>query len=53
MLYRFYVTAAKPNKKLVFIYLANDVVQNSKKKGSEFTMEFTTVIDRAFTHVVE
>ena len=27
-------------KKLTFLYLANDVIQNSKKKGPEFSMEF-------------
>ena len=52
MVYLFFSTA-KEKRKLVFIYLANDVVQNSKKKGSEFTMEFTAVIDRAFVHVAE
>ncbi|XP_022092169.1 regulation of nuclear pre-mRNA domain-containing protein 1B-like [Acanthaster planci] len=44
---------AKAKRKLVFIYLANDVVQNGKKKGTEFTKEFGTVIDHAFSHVLE
>ncbi|ESO83070.1 hypothetical protein LOTGIDRAFT_134103 [Lottia gigantea] len=35
---------AKPAKKLVFVYLANDVIQNSKKKGPEFTRDFMTVL---------
>ena len=44
---------AKTRRKLVFIYLANDVVQNGKKKGGEFTKEFSTVIHNAFIHVME
>ncbi|XP_038070019.1 regulation of nuclear pre-mRNA domain-containing protein 1B-like [Patiria miniata] len=44
---------AKTKRKLVFIYLANDVVQNGKKKGAEFTKEFSTIIDHAFSHVLE
>lgn len=39
---------AKPAKKLTFMYLANDVVQNSKKKGPEFTKEYATVLKKAF-----
>ncbi|XP_050395221.1 regulation of nuclear pre-mRNA domain-containing protein 1B [Patella vulgata] len=35
---------AKISKKLVFVYLANDVIQNSKKKGPEFTKDFMTVL---------
>ncbi|XP_019638210.1 PREDICTED: regulation of nuclear pre-mRNA domain-containing protein 1B-like isoform X1 [Branchiostoma belcheri] len=42
---------AKPGRKLTFMYLANDVIQNSKKKGPEFTKEFTNVLVRAFQHV--
>ncbi len=37
----------------MFIYLANDVVQNGKKKGGEFTKEFSTVIHNAFIHVMD
>ncbi|XP_033626854.1 regulation of nuclear pre-mRNA domain-containing protein 1B-like [Asterias rubens] len=44
---------AKTRHKLVFIYLANDVVQNGKKKGGEFTKEFSTAIHNAFIHVME
>ncbi|XP_053309633.1 regulation of nuclear pre-mRNA domain-containing protein 1B [Spea bombifrons] len=42
---------AKPSRKLTFLYLANDVIQNSKRKGPEFTREFETALLDAFTHV--
>ncbi|GFT17845.1 regulation of nuclear pre-mRNA domain-containing protein 1B [Nephila pilipes] len=44
---------AKPHRKLTFMYLANDVIQNSKKKGPEFSKEFSTVLSKAFAHVKE
>ncbi|KAF4790106.1 Regulation of nuclear pre-mRNA domain-containing protein 1A [Turdus rufiventris] len=43
--------SAKPNRKLTFLYLANDVIQNSKRKGPEFTKDFAPVIVEAFKHV--
>ncbi|PRD32060.1 UNVERIFIED_CONTAM: Rprd1b [Trichonephila clavipes] len=43
----------KPSRKLTLMYLANDVIQNSKKKGPEFSKEFSTVLSKAFTHVNE
>ncbi|XP_069740733.1 regulation of nuclear pre-mRNA domain-containing protein 1B-like [Narcine bancroftii] len=42
---------AKPSRKLTFIYLANDVIQNSKRKGPEFTKAFEGVLVDAFSHV--
>lgn len=33
------------------MYLANDVIQNSKKKGLELKMEFAKVLPRALQHV--
>jgi len=33
------------------MYLANDVIQNSKKKGPEFGKEFETVLAKAFEHM--
>ncbi|XP_043942375.1 regulation of nuclear pre-mRNA domain-containing protein 1A [Protopterus annectens] len=42
---------AKPGRKLTFLYLANDVIQNSKRKGPEFTKDFEPVIVEAFRHV--
>jgi len=43
---------AKPNtKKLTFLYLANDVSQNSKKKHPEYSKEFGTVMKPVFEHL--
>ncbi|MGH0147675.1 UNVERIFIED_CONTAM: hypothetical protein FKN15_011426 [Acipenser sinensis] len=42
---------AKVSRKLTFLYLANDVIQNSKRKGPEFTKDFAPVIVDAFKHV--
>lgn len=42
---------AKPNRRLTFVYLANDVIQNSKKKGPEFSKEFATILSKAFQHI--
>lgn len=36
------------SKKLTFMYLANDVIQNSKKKGPEFGKEYEHVLLKAF-----
>lgn len=36
---------------MMFMYLANDVIQNSKKKGPEFGKEFETVLPKAFEHM--
>ena len=33
------------------MYLANDVIQNSKKKGPEYTKEFNLVLKSAFEFV--
>ena len=41
----------RTKKKLTFLYLANDVIQNSRKKGSEFIKAFGGVLITAFTHV--
>lgn len=39
---------AGADQKLTLLYLANDVIQNSKKKGTEFKTEFVKVLPRAF-----
>ncbi|XP_031636981.1 regulation of nuclear pre-mRNA domain-containing protein 1B [Contarinia nasturtii] len=41
------------SKKLTFMYLANDVIQNSKKKGPEYGKEFGKMLKNAFTHIGE
>lgn len=43
----------KPSKKLHFVYLANDVIQNSKKKGPEFSKDFGTVLPEAYKHTAK
>lgn len=47
----FFRFPAKSSRKLTFLYLANDVIQNSKRKGPEFTREFESVLVDAFSHV--
>ncbi|XP_034948847.1 regulation of nuclear pre-mRNA domain-containing protein 1B-like isoform X2 [Chelonus insularis] len=42
---------SKDNRKLMFMYLANDVIQNSKKKGPEFGKEFESFLPKAFEHM--
>ena len=39
------------NRKLTLLYLANDIVQNSKRKGPEFKSEFAKALPRAL-HLV-
>lgn len=34
----------KSERKLTFMYLANDILQNSRKKGDEYLNEFATVL---------
>lgn len=41
---------AKPKKKLTLMYLTNDILQNSRKKGAEFSKDFSTVLPAAFRH---
>ncbi|XP_075161780.1 regulation of nuclear pre-mRNA domain-containing protein 1B [Haematobia irritans] len=40
-------------KKLTFMYLANDVIQNSKKKGPEYGKEYMNALPKAFSHIGE
>ncbi|XP_044253964.1 regulation of nuclear pre-mRNA domain-containing protein 1B [Tribolium madens] len=42
---------AKDSKKLTFMYLANDVIQNSRKKGPEYGQEFGAHLKKAFEHM--
>lgn len=44
---------AKDSKKLTHMYLANDVIQNSRKKGPEYGEEFASVLIKAFEHMSE
>lgn len=43
-----FVFIAKDSRKLTFIYLVNDVIQNSRKKGPEFRDQFGPVLAPAF-----
>lgn len=40
-------------KKLALIYLANDVLQNSRKKGPQFLQEFYKILPKAIKHMVK
>lgn len=51
LFFLFFFSPAKSSRKLTFLYLANDVIQNSKRKGPEFTREFESVLVDAFSHV--
>ncbi|CAL1538487.1 unnamed protein product [Lymnaea stagnalis] len=44
---------SKPSKRLTFVYLANDVIQNSKKKGPEFSKDFAHILPDAFTQAAK
>lgn len=43
----------KPSKKLTYLYLANDVIQNSRKKGPEYNRDFKDVLPVSFTHTAK
>lgn len=40
-------------QKVPLLYLANDILQNSKRKGNEFVTEFWNVLPAALKDVVE
>ncbi len=42
---------ASANRKLAFLYLANDVVQNAKKKHPEYSKEFGGVMKKVMEHM--
>ena len=42
------LSTANSGRKLTLLYLANDIIQNSKRKGQEYKLEFTRVLPRAF-----
>lgn len=41
------LAAQKCERKITYIYLANDILQNSRKKGSEFLKEFSAALPAA------
>lgn len=40
-------------QKVPFLYLANDILQNSKRKGNEYVTEFWKVLPAALKDVIE
>ena len=42
-----------PSKRLAMIYLANDILQNSRKKGSQFVVEFYHKLPAAIQQLVK
>jgi regulator of Ty1 transposition protein 103 len=43
----------KPERKLTFMYLANDILQNSRRKGDEYLHEFKDLLRDAFEHTAQ
>ncbi|KAI6645657.1 Regulation of nuclear pre-mRNA domain-containing protein 1B-like isoform X2 [Oopsacas minuta] len=41
------ICKARPSRKLTLLFLSNDIVQNSRKKGTELNREFTKVMYKA------
>lgn len=45
--------SAQREQRVSFLYLANDILQNSRRKGNEFVNEFWKVLPTALKHVYE
>ncbi|XP_022748278.1 actin cytoskeleton-regulatory complex protein pan-1-like isoform X2 [Durio zibethinus] len=45
--------SSQKEQRVSFLYLANDILQNSRRKGSEFVNEFWKVLPSALKHVYE
>jgi len=45
--------ASQKEQRVSFLNLANDILQNSRRKGSEFVNEFWKVLPAALRHVYE
>ncbi|CAL0321626.1 unnamed protein product [Lupinus luteus] len=45
--------SSQKEQRVSFLYLANDILQNSRRKGSEFVNEFWKVLPAALRHVNE
>ncbi|KAK7316051.1 hypothetical protein VNO77_34712 [Canavalia gladiata] len=46
-------SSSQKEKRISFLYLANDILQNSRRKGSEFVNEFWKVLPATLRHVYE
>lgn len=42
---------APRERKLIYLYLANDIMQTSRKKGEEFIREFKKIIKPCTIHI--
>ena len=51
--YMYVLISADSGRKLTLLYVANDVIQNSKKKGPEYRTEFVKVLPRVFQSVIK
>ncbi|XP_078429649.1 ENTH/VHS family protein isoform X2 [Wolffia australiana] len=45
--------SAQKDQKVPFLYLANDIIQNSRRRGNEFVAEFWKVLPAALKEVAE
>ncbi|GAV57480.1 CTD_bind domain-containing protein [Cephalotus follicularis] len=45
--------SSQREQRISFLYLANDILQNSRRKGSEFVNEFWKVLPASLKHVYE
>ncbi|XVF06719.1 hypothetical protein REPUB_Repub06bG0075000 [Reevesia pubescens] len=45
--------SSQKEQRVSFLYLANDILQNSRRKGSEFVNEFWKVLPTALKHVYD
>ena len=48
-----FFNSSQKEQRISFLYLANDILQNSRRKGSEFVNEFWKVLPAALKHVYE
>ncbi|KAJ8763211.1 hypothetical protein K2173_025596 [Erythroxylum novogranatense] len=48
-----FFNSSQRDQRIPFLYLANDILQNSRRKGSEFVNEFWKVLPAALKHVYE
>lgn len=44
---------SKPDRKLTLLYLANDILQNSRKKGSEYLKEYSNMMQDAIEDIAK
>lgn len=49
----FWFLIVRVSYRLIFMYLVNDVIQNSKKKGFEFIKDFVIVLFDVYKFVIK